>query len=361
MAQRIEIEGQIARVVEQTTLYETTLEQLMPQLVTRLPTYLPILPDQTKVVAFNPETKRGGLLIEQPPARRNLRIFNDRGATNGPDARRQNENADNIGVFHLQMPWVYFFYGFTVGIDGEAFNEDTILQDFRLDQGFYLWRNEKLTSMDDRLWRGKVPNVDNGSWICWGYTRHDTSSLAERINDMVKNFSSTTFNYHLDAPKPNKYRSYTAWEEDSLKDPLCYLNWDEWTSDQTVVGTVSQFFTRHVDTPLGPVADLSRSTDVIPEPPAQFTVARALDWMNNLPEHRRAQFLHALRRWTDNTPAPENTEDDTDEATSTPELTTTAEPTTTQEDTTDAAPDPNRRRTGTVRRRQPRNTAGVGQ
>lgn len=300
----IEIEGQIARLVKRQITAEVPLSELMPHLTIQQPTFLPVLPDHTRIVAFNPETRRGAVLIELAPSRKGFRIHNDQGETRGPDAKRQNEAPDLVGVFQLQLPWAYFIYSFRIGTDNTAITGGK-LQDFTIDQGLYFWRPDRIQKLDDQLWGGRIPNVDTQGWICWGNSRHETTSLANRINDMVKNFTNTKFNYHLGAPKPSIYPNYTEWEKDSLKNPLCFSAWEEW---KTLPGrTIQSVFESLMDKDLPAASDLSRSELAIPEPPAYFSVARAAEWMNALPEQSRARFLHALRRWTDANPDPADT------------------------------------------------------
>lgn len=297
MTQRLEIEGQIARLVETAVISEVPLSEMMPFLTFQQPTFLPVLPDHSKVVAFNPETKRGAILIELPPAKKYLRIHNDRYNTTGQDAERQNKEQDQVGVFGLQMPWQYFMWAFRIGGDQAIVGGQ--LQDFTIDQGLYFWRKEKISKLEDGLWPGAIPNVDNSGWICWGNSRHDTTSLADRINDMVRNFTNTKFNYHLGARMPAEYRQYTSWEKAS-DNPLVYQTWNMWNTPHSY--TVHSLFQDILMENLAQPSDLSHSEYAIPEPPPQFTVAKASEWMDSLPEQSRNRFLHALRRWTDEHP-----------------------------------------------------------
>lgn len=307
MTQLIEIENGIARIVDRTVSSEVPLADLMPQLETRRPTYLPIMPDHARVAAFDPESGRGGFLMELAPAVRHLRIDNEGDDVNEDDDQERFENATErnegaIAVFHLQFPWHYFFYSFRIGHDGEDWNDGRLV-DFTIDHSLFFFRPDRLKSLEDRLWTGTIPNVDGGAAICWGYTRHETASLHERINDMIKNFTSTIFNYHLGAPRPPDYGSYTEWEKAGLANPLIYREWQMFTQGTGLL-SVQQLFAQNVEALPAPM-DFTNSHIIIPEPPPMFTVARALEWMENLPEHSRERFLHALRRHTDEHPKEE--------------------------------------------------------
>lgn len=307
MTQRIEIEGQVARVIEETIVAETSLAALMPHLETRLPSYLPLLPDHTRVVAFNPDTKRGALLVELPPARRHLRVRIERGDRVPPIDR--DRTAQGLAVWHVQMPFQYFFYAFTLR---DTTTRIAGTQDFTLDNGLYLWRKEAIRSLNDPVWTGRIWNVDNNARICWGYTRHETASLALRVDDMVKSFPHTIFNLHLGYPRPNELASMLAWEQES-ENPLAYREWSDWNGTP-LYRSINELFERAMrEEGLPTPTPLENGTDAIPLPPETFTVARALEWMDGLPEQRRNRFLHALQRWTTTHPDEEPDDQNTAE------------------------------------------------
>lgn len=290
MAQKIVIEGGIARVITEQIVSEAPLESLAPFLETRLATVLPILPDHTRLVAFDPNTKKGVLLIETVPFRQHITCHAERGDYNlvGADQDRINATPDRRPVWNLQFPYQYHVYNFALdtGPTGRG------LQNFQLNEGKLLWRPAKFTKMDDQFWPAQIFNVDTNARICWGYTQAETASLAQRVDDQVKSFQATIFNTHLGAKRPNGYETYVAWEQAS-ENPLCYVNWTDWNarSPWTAQKLVNELGLSDV-----PVAKTDDTTDAIPQPPDVFTIGKALDWFGAISPQQRKLFTVALAR-----------------------------------------------------------------
>ena len=314
MTQRIVIEGDIARYEEVSIYAETPLADLMPHLQTRLPTVFPIVPDNARVMGFNPQTHSGGVMIELPPARRRIRA--DLRHYNALQTD-QDHNLDDEGYaqFDLAFPYMIFAFGFT-------FHErDGSLVDFGINSWRLFYRPSRITSMDDPLWTARLMNVDEIGGICWGGTRAESRDLSLRIDEMVKSFSRTIFNPDLQQRRPGGYRSYTAWERAS-DNPLVFTGWPEWQTPprgQTVKSILESIMGGNL-----PVADLSAYTDAIPEPPNVFSVARARQWFDQLDEPHQRRFLFALQQRLAGVEAPPPLTGDEDD---TPNVAVLEEPT----------------------------------
>ena len=297
MSTIIEIEGKVVRHVERNIISETTLAAAAPHLERRAPSIFPILPNNTVLAGFDPDNNRGAVIVERPPERININVHFDRGLTgNTPNA---DYNRGVRSTFHIQLPYLYFVYGFTMR--PHQVNDAIGLADFTLDTSHVYWRPDPLRKMDDRLWPALLPNVTGGR-ICWGYTEHDNDTLAVRINHMVNEFPITTFNNHYGMPRPSRYESYVAWEEAS-ENPLVYRDWEEFTRNQ---GSVKAG--EHLRATMGTnYAELPFPTDeanvLITEPPRQFTYGRLREWFNSIPEPLRARFIAEAARIAETDPA----------------------------------------------------------
>lgn len=292
MTQVIEIEGGIARVVDRRVVSQAPLEQLAPFLETRMPTILPILPDHTRVVAFDPNTKKGILIVETVPFRQHVTChveLHDYNFTSQDDLNRIANTRDRRVVWNLQFPYQYHVYTFSLdtGPTGQG------LQNFQLNEGKLLWRPTKMTKLDDGFWPAQLFNIDTNARICWGYTQAETASLAQRIDDQVKSFQATIFNTHLGAKKPHNYSGYTAWEEASDKNPLCYLDWSNFKTNPMYTGTkLVESITNAGAIP----ANLDNTTSIIAPPPDTFTLGKAREWMERIDPQQRKLFLTALAK-----------------------------------------------------------------
>lgn len=290
MPQKIVIEGGIARVVNEQVVAEAPLEQLAPFLETRLATVLPILPDHTRLVAFDPNTKKGILIIETVPFRQHITCHAERGDYNftGEDLNRIAQFPDRRAVWNLQFPYQYHVYTFATdtGPTGQG------LQNFQLNEGKLYWRPQKFTSLEDKFWTAQLFNIDTNGRICWGYTQAETASLAQRVDDQVKSFQATIFNTHLGAKKPHTYQTYVEWETAS-NNPLCYLEWSNFKqpTNLTAKALIDSLGAKDM-----PIADTSKTTDAIPQPPDVFTVGKALDWFKGISPQQRKLFTVALAR-----------------------------------------------------------------
>lgn len=295
---RIIIEGEVARIVETTVIAETPLSALSEYLETYKPTVLPILPHNTCHVAYDPNTKVGQLVVEIAPTRHHLKFHYRNGDfdTDHVDYSRRDHN--DLAVFHIQMPWLYLAYSFILDTADNSRDNTTgreqRLQNFTITDVHFYARPRPVTANDNSLWVMPLANVYGDGRICWGTTTASTGSLAERINDQVNMFTSTTFNNDLGLNTPNAYDSYDAWEKAS-SDPTCFTAWEEFTRTPPV--TLANFSPE-------PLPDL-RAVFNVPPPPPIFTIGRAREWFTTITLPQRRAFLLAMQRAIDETAAPE--------------------------------------------------------
>lgn len=294
MAQHILIDTTtgIARLEETTLLAEAPLASLAPHLTIATPTIFPVLPDHTRIAAYNPETMQGTVYVESIPTVRRIAVHYDMGAQGVP-TRDYQRARNNRAEFEIPLPYIYFEYGFEIipeGADGYDRVNGQLLVQFRIDQTNAFMRPNPIRSLDDLLWPARIPNVRNSGSICWGTLRADTTSLSARIEEQTRTFWHTIFNNHLGMPTPEKYPDYTAWEAD--KDNIgAYLDWPEWNN-----GLGQRIKDRLGNQNPGTTLVEDDTIWGIAPPPEAFTVGRAREWAANLDERFRRVILEAIRQ-----------------------------------------------------------------
>lgn len=279
--ERIVIEGSIVRHERVSVVNETALSELERHLVRYEATTFPVLPYGTVFLSYDRNTGQGFLLVEQKPQRISLGMVHRRGH---PD--EGHNRANGIDHFNIQLPYQYFAFRFRLGINttGTPFN-------FTIDNYHLYWRNMPFTQPTDTLQVAALPNVNERGGICWGSTLAHTpnDNLATRINAMVIMFPHTTFNEDLGHRTPFN-GSLTQWEEDSVH-PLNYMNWPFWQNTPTF--TADQIMGIFNMPPL-PMAEINPAYVELPELPQNFTVGRARQWLNSLPDNTRRRMLQAI-------------------------------------------------------------------
>jgi hypothetical protein len=279
MSRQIVIENGIARYQETTVHGEVPLADLVPLLETRLTTVFPILPDHTRLVAINPNTGKGVVVVETTPFRSFITLHASRNDGYLQDEDKERIDKNNIATWNLQFPFQYHVYEFTVKTD----ENKKQLTDFTLTEGKLFWRPDKFTKLTDGFWPALLFNIETNARICWGYTQAETASLAQRIDDQVKSFQATIFNTHLAARSP--FGTYTEWERDS-NSPANYKKWAMFTKPVHVTGEslASEFLAE------GFMTESTNSSSIIPEPPPSFTIAKASEWLRDRDPQARKIF-----------------------------------------------------------------------
>lgn len=280
MPDRIIIEGSLIRHERSTLIAEAPLDSLSDYLVRRISTTFPVMPSHpVRYMSFDGDESKGLLLVEQAPGLRRIRM-NHIGSEHS-DAARQNE--EGIGIWRVWFPWQYFAFPFTANINHEGAPANFVLRRTSL-----FWRRERYSSPDDTLHPAPIPNIYADGRICWGNTQATNTSLADRIDDYINNFTATTFNSELGHASPFS-GSLTDWEENSpADDPTCWANWPIWNTLRSV--TVTDI----TDGPLPPIAELNPTAVEVPDLPSAFSIARAREWLDGLAPGARQRIVAAV-------------------------------------------------------------------
>lgn len=286
MIDRIVMEGGLIRRERIETLSEAPIEALSSVLIRKVATTFPMLPtNPVRYMHFDPEDGRGMWLIEQPPARRHIRVWHNYESNYTDDSNRRDDNGE--GVWHVQFPWQYFRFGFTI------VDRNGSLVNFVLDEAALFWSRDTLRDQNHPLIPAPIPNVDDTGHICWGGTRADDSSLNARVDDYINNFTHTSFNEDLGHRTPFG-TSLTEWETQSQNDnPLAWRDWPIWQNPRRTY-TPLQMTTELTAQPIPPMAELNPSFINLPEPPLNFTILRARQYINSLTPAGRARFTAAI-------------------------------------------------------------------
>ena len=291
----VEIRDGIARVIDQTVVATGALPDIAKHLQTRVPTIFPVLPDHTRIVAFDPDNNRGRLIVQTPPEIVGFRVRFDNQYQRMPKEDRARADRNGYYTFQVQFPWAIHYFGFVVDTGkterakegyGKVYHEE--LQGFLIDETGYYWSDKPITSMDQYIFPAQMLNINNKGGICWGSTTGPTQTLAERLDALVKNFYATQYNDHYGYRVPPKYKSYTQWEAD--KDPLCYLTWPMWDIRNNPEGiTVGRRLQAYMD------QSLVHADGAIPAPPPTFTIGRLVEWFETIPAHEKLRFAAAAK------------------------------------------------------------------
>lgn len=285
---KVEIEGSVIRHIRTTVMSEAPLSEVQPRLVTRLATVFPVLPSAapTRYLEFDPNTGRGILITEQAPQLRRIRVRHTRGrdAVYRDDAARE-ADSDGASAWNVMFPYTYFVFPFRM-------TEQTAgrLSSFTIDGTMLLFRRDPFRSQEDTFWNARTPNVDNGGGICWGGTLSPQPSFSAHIDYMINTFYTSTFNQDLGHHTPFN-NSLTEWEAHS--GPLDYLTWPMWDGPGAQnINAIRAYLVG--GQPVPNIAELNPAFVALPELPQNFTVLRAQQWLNSLPEGARRRFVVAL-------------------------------------------------------------------
>lgn len=147
------------------------------------------------------------LVVEQSPQTRTVSVSNSL-------SKRDDKNS-----FNLAFPYVVFLL---------VFKEE------RLTGFFVHYRNRPLTSLDDRLCRPNLPNMD-GTNVCLGFNGHNVIGLVARTEEVIGHFWNSQFNrdwrdnYELYSYRDRRLKNFSVWERNSKENPLFVLDvqWEE--------------------------------------------------------------------------------------------------------------------------------------
>lgn len=285
--QQIIIEGDIAKIVQTEVIAQAPVSSITGFLERRLPTTFPLLPDHTRLAAFDPETKRGMFLVEHAPLKTAIQLHEDRDEERIADIDRPRFDNQLRAVFNVLFPYQYFAYPFQITAD----HEGRITQ-FYLGDIYLYWAPNQITTYDDPLWYADLNNIDSDARVCWGQTTTGEETLSRRIDAQVKTFAATVFNGHL-GMHPAGYDSFTEWEALAANpDPLAYSDLPLFAKPPET--TVRAILERHWEGDPPPIAADRTNQNFTPPPPGHFTLTRAREWAAALDPNQRRLFLNAL-------------------------------------------------------------------
>lgn len=307
MAQIIELEGNVARIVERTISYECPLDQIASLLVAEKPIITGALPSNLAFMVAN------GLdtfyVIEVPPSKEHLRIvlrgtgyvhqedyryfLNDfeRGERTVSDCDEEcepfcgiehesddldDENFPTVtAVFPVSVPWQYWIFCMRDQTGGSY-------PTMRFTIG--LWSNDRITSLDEPLYPMTIPNMNGQGYPCWGDTGTGEQTVRARIDDLVNNFYSSDFNCDY-GPNSGGFETLSAWADASKLDGIDFVM-PMYNSSTTL---------RHnIDTP-----EIRDASNIVypARPPLPTTFENRHDfraWWADLPQTARTIVLDSL-------------------------------------------------------------------
>lgn len=289
MTERIVIEGQMVRHIRETVISEAPMERLKDSLIEYRAATYPVLPtNATRFMEFDPNSGNGVILVERPPQKHHIRVKHHENSEYNIDGARR--DAEGIGVWHVQLPYTYWLFPFTATRSNER------IGNFTVRNTTMLFRREPYRTPEDRFHYAAVPNVDIYGGICWGGTVRPQASFSEHIDALVNEFFITTFNEDLGHRTPFD-QSLTDWENAS-EAPLSWNDWDLWSeSDGVTLEDLRDRWTepgfRDVSRDL---ADLNPAFVSMPAIPENFTILRAMQWLQSLPEGTRFRVEAAMQQ-----------------------------------------------------------------
>lgn len=273
MTDRIVFEGGLVRHERVEVVSQAPAETLSPHLVRRIAATFPVMPSHpVRYMTINGDANTGLFMVEQPPARRSIRVRHSSGIYEDDYERR--EAGESFGIWQVQFPWQYWVFTFRTQMRGLTFG------DFVIDESLLYWARDQWGAITDRLWAAPVPNVTESGSICWGNTNATNASLAARIDDYINTFTATIFNEDLGHNTPFD-RSLTTWEANSEPGSL-WRDWAFWDDPGDHLTTTITDIAEMQRRPPINMATLNPAFITPPDIPQDFTAARAREYLAGL-------------------------------------------------------------------------------
>ena len=301
MVQRIEIEGELVRVIDVNVLQSARLEDVLPHIENRPPVSMfhPRTAIYTHWDESDPTNKQVKYLLELAPGVRSI-IKSDR-------------------RYRLAFPWTYFVFSFVTPHDvhrGES---------WRIVDYFVFHAKERVRDLNSRLWTAFLPNVYEDGRICFGTTAPNPAQpLADRVDQYVTDWYQTQFNNDVHGsrthPLPYNGRLPTGWklwvDATAERGASSYLDWPEWEMTNSENG-VSSFTVREAlgiqdanaqrriihNMPIsGDRPHTATVLDAIPTITFPMTFGRAEEWLRSLEPTQRYRLQQALNLIVTETP-----------------------------------------------------------
>jgi hypothetical protein len=272
MSQIIEIEGALVNVIDRTVRYSVPLDQWLPQIERRSPVFTPVVPSGTRAIWWDPtdvNSQKLLILVEREPQTISLNLQDT--------------------IHRLSIPWSrFFFYAYT---NDPQDHTRWRLEDYRL-----MWAQNSYTNPNTKdMLPASVPNVYSDGRICFGATGADANqNLSDRIDQTINEFYATQFNLDLGIRYPNRWRGYASWVAATARDPMCWTNWNEWTSIEDNPNAYSfnmlanEFVSKLLIRTVSVIAP-----DPIPPLALGATFGHTREWLESLTNNQRARLLEA--------------------------------------------------------------------
>jgi hypothetical protein len=283
----IEIDGGLVSVVNREVSMTVPLEEWLPLIERRVPVSTPVLPTNVRALWWD-ETdlnrKKLVILIEREPQIINLNM---------------------AGAIHrLSIPWTRFFFHASTR---STLGNEWVLDDYRL-----YWSNKRFAnSTANDMLPALLPNIYEDARICFGSTGANAQqSIADRLDQIVNEFYTTTFNGDLTIRRPNGWRGWANWERMTTTNPMGWLTWTDWTtrpmaSWADLCGNAAAGSTTRND----PMV----AADGIPDIPLGATFGRINEWFAGMDTPTRHRLLIAARAFTEDADTIVTTDDETDD------------------------------------------------
>lgn len=304
MVQRIEIEGDLVRVINVDVITQAALTDILPHIENRPPItmFKPRSAIFTHWDESNPSNKIVKFLCELAPGTRAIVKNNRR--------------------YRIALPWTYFVFSFSTSRDINQGASWSII-DY-----FVFHSRDRVTGLDSRLWSAFLPNVYSDGRICFGSTGPDTNQpLADRVDQLVNNWYLTQFNNDVHGtrqhPLPYRGRLPNGWalwvNATNERGASSYLDWPEWEMTNGEEG-VESFTVREVlgiqdentartsnhgdNIRINPDRVTSPTVrDAIPEIISPMTFGRAEEWLRTITPVDRFRLNVALQNMVADDPA----------------------------------------------------------
>lgn len=278
---RVTIQDGIARVEDISVVAVGTMSSVLPVLATRIHTLLPVLPEGTSAFRYDPDTKRGAILVSRKPQTVELAITDSSEDYDlaYEDSSWNVKNAEGYLSFRVAMPWLHWMWDFTSSNADPSAPGTT----FTFNITYLYMSAAKITDADTRLTPMRLPNVGEDGDVCWGDVTSDGGSFASRIDSRVNAYFNTAFNGDLDFRMPTDYSSFAQWHNATRDDEYCWMAWDfyGYQSVRSIMGIPS-------------TAETATAREGWAPPPERFTVAGARDWARTAPGDARRRLLAGI-------------------------------------------------------------------
>lgn len=194
--EKIVIEGGVAKVVSEETVFECTTESMLERLTSRLSIKMKFMPRNTMYYERR-ENQKSVFVIEVPPRMTKI---------------NWHEGNGKIVAYRVSMPFLYFF----VVVDETSNNVISI---------YPVSSKEPLRDGKAKIFKAPISNVHSGGMghMCMGDIKIQALwPLFQKIDYMIDQIFHAKSNADITVNLPSELKSFKDWHETSLKDPLIW-------------------------------------------------------------------------------------------------------------------------------------------